>query len=77
MRKVLTLAVALVATTLSGCSSGGGCSNDCAPQTKQCKTWTPDCCNNWDFYVPCDLIEGRAYRTADTCAQVPTCSPCK
>jgi hypothetical protein len=87
MRKTLVLAVALVASALGACSTntGGGCGacgaygtgNDCAPKTLCCPTWQPNCCNNWDFYVPCDMIEGREYRQGTNCAQVPTCAPCK
>ena len=27
-----------------------------------CGKWQPNCCNNWDWYDPCDLIEGREAR---------------
>lgn len=27
-----------------------------------CAKWQPDCCNNWDWYDPCDMVEGREAR---------------
>jgi hypothetical protein len=77
MRIALALAVVLVSAALGACSSCNNGCNDCAPKTRCCPTWQPDCCNTWDFYVPCDMIEGREYRRGAPCGQVPTCAPCE
>ncbi len=57
----LILALGAFAILLGGCQSGnrGGA----------------NCCVSWDFYKPCDLVEGRA--TRDCCGQtvVTTCGP--
>jgi hypothetical protein len=41
-----------------------GCCSD------KCPSWQPNCCNNWDWYDPCDLVEGREARNCapDDCA---------
>lgn len=75
MRATLTL-LALVGALLStGCSSrGGGACGGCAPKTQTCWTWQPNCCNNWDWYVPCDMIEGRGCRSCMGYEQAPVCN---
>lgn len=75
MRAALTV-LALVAAVLStGCSSNrarGACGG-CAPASTQCWTWQPNCCNNWDWYVPCDMVEGRGCRSCMGYEQAPVC----
>lgn len=57
---LLVLAVAVVA--LLGCST--------ASRSGNCGCLEANCCG-WDFYKPCDLIEGRA---ALECGR-PACTP--
>lgn len=75
MRKALLLLALAASLAATGCSSSsrGGCGS-CAPATRACWTWQPDCCNNWDWYEPCDLIEGRELRKGSPCAVVSDCS---
>jgi hypothetical protein len=63
MRKALVVLALVASFAAAGCKSSGGCQDSCAPKQECCWTWQPDCCNSWDWYVPCDLIEGRQYRT--------------
>lgn len=84
MRKALVLFALVASFVAAGCASSGGgcdgisgCGSSCPPKQECCWTWQPDCCNNWDWYVPCDLIEGREYRQGGPCESVPSCAPCK
>jgi hypothetical protein len=74
MRIALTLLVVVASLVAGGCSSGGGTS--CHPNCERCCTWQPNCCNSWDWYVPCDMIEGRELRQGTGCEQVVHCN-CK
>ena len=74
MRKALVLFALVASSALMGCRSSGGCGSSCEPKCETCWTWQPDCCNNWDWYVPCDLIEGRAMRQGAPCEMAPACS---
>ena len=85
MRVALAVLALVSGLALSACSSvhsarGGaccdtGCGDSCAPRTECCWQFQPDCCNSWDFYVPCDLIEGRAQRQASQYDTVAACTP--
>ena len=77
MRKALVLLALVASFAVAGCRSSGGCDTSCAPKTETCWTWQPDCCNNWDWYQPCDLVEGREFRQGTPCEMVPACPPCK
>ena len=76
MRKALTLLVLGCGLVAGGCHSYTG-EDSCNPRKECCNRYQPNCCNSWDFYVPCDMIEGRATREASgTVSQLPTCE-CK
>jgi hypothetical protein len=72
-------AVTALALASAGCCGGGyGCSACDGTQVSTCSWGCPklpaNCCG-WDFYVPCDMIEGReARRCAQACAPCP-CVP--
>ena len=65
--------VAVVAVLALALASAGCCSRGCMSACSACDgspasncTWgcpkIPGMCCGWDFYVPCDMIEGRAER---------------
>jgi hypothetical protein len=67
MRTAVVFAALSVAVVAAGCSSGGysSCSAcDGSPTSNLCLLCpkVPANCCGWDFYVPCDMIEGRAVR---------------
>lgn len=73
MRSSLALLLVTAAALFgAGCSSRGGY-DSCNPKRECCWQWQPNCCNSWDWYVPCDSIEGRELRNAQSCDQLPTC----
>jgi hypothetical protein len=78
MRTALILFVLVASLLGAGCSSSR-CGDSCNPQPDCCWTWKPWCCNNWNWYVPCNTLCGNDGQPA--CAQydrVPTAScPCK
>jgi hypothetical protein len=55
----LALVVAVLAT--------GGCFGNrcCGPCVEMC--WPGNCCQSWDWYKECDLVEGREYRECKVC----------
>ncbi len=67
MRIALVLvAVGALAFAAAGCSSARGSCSACdgSPVSNcswGCPKMSANCCG-WDFYVPCDMIEGRAQR---------------
>lgn len=68
---------ALLLLALAGALAMGGCAGRRDPACERpCWTWQPDCCNSWDWYQPCDLVEGRAARypqaeVASDCGRAP------
>jgi hypothetical protein len=62
MKYVSLLVVAVAAAALLGCTTPDG--------TGSCGCLPANCCG-WDFYQPCDLIEGRV---ALECGR-PPCKP--
>ena len=76
MRTALTL-FALVAGLLgTGCSSG--CGSSCDPPKPCCGAWKPNCCNSWDFYIPCNTLCGSdgQYSCEGPVQHVPTATCC-
>lgn len=78
MRSALTLLALVGALLTTGCRSyrGDSCGG-CEPTTQSCRKWQPGCCNNWNWYEPCPMIEQS---TCDSCRtyvnQTPSCAPC-
>jgi hypothetical protein len=66
MRIALTCFGLLLAIALAGCAGGpaGGCNKSCGVQSNGL------CVQSWDWYRPCDLVEGRAYRDCGQCEPV-------
>lgn len=58
-KSVVALLVCVVALFIAGCSgTGGGCGCDTGCGGDCCGNLDANCCS-WDFYKPCDLIEGK------------------
>lgn len=59
--------IALVLALVAGCLVTGGCFGNrcCLPCVEMC--WPGNCCQSWDWYKECDLVEGREYRNCKVC----------
>jgi hypothetical protein len=66
MRFAILLVGAVSLVGLVGCCG----QNTCGVGTKP---WGPACATSWDWYVPCDLVEGREQRRCGQCDAPPGC----
>jgi hypothetical protein len=64
----IALVLGVVAVALGGCagSQPGGCAAYGHPSNGLCA-------QSWDWYRPCDLVEGRAWRDCGGCACADPC----
>ncbi len=77
MRTALTVLALVGAVLGAGCRStqGSDCSG-CQPNVQCCRKWQPSCCNNWNWYEPCALIEQESCGECRSYVNQPPCSPC-